>query len=143
MRALLLASVVLLSACAPAAAPRSISGAAPAASVSPAEQVVQVQLEAYNRRDLEGFLATYSPDIRIYLHPDRLLMSGLDQMRKEYGDAFTANPNGRAAITGRMVQGNYVIDHEHVTGLADGREIRAVAVYEVRDGKIRNVWFID
>jgi hypothetical protein len=143
MRALLLATAVLLSACAPSAGPTPAPGSTPAASASPAEQVVQVQLEAYNRRDLEGFLATYSPEIRIYLHPDRLLMSGLDQMRKEYGEAFAANPNGRAAITGRMVQGNYVVDHEHVTGQADGREIRAVAIYEVRDGKIRNVWFID
>jgi hypothetical protein len=143
MRALLLATAVLLSACAPSAAPAHSAEGTPAASASPAEQVVQVQLEAYNRRDLEGFLATYSPEIRIYLHPDRLLMSGLDQMRKEYGEAFAANPNGRAAITGRMVQGNHVIDHEHVTGMSDGREIRAVAIYEVRDGKIRNVWFID
>jgi hypothetical protein len=139
MRALLLASVVLLSACAPAAGPSPSAGATPA---SAAEQVVQVQLEAYNRRDLEAFLATYSPDIRIYAHPDRLLMAGLDQMRKEYGEAFTGDPNGRAAITSRIVQGNYVIDHEHVTGLSNGREIRAVAIYEVRDGKIQNVWFI-
>jgi hypothetical protein len=142
MRALLLACAVLLSACAPAAAPSPTAGGTPAASASPAEQVVQVQLEAYNRRDLEGFLATYSPEIRIYAHPDRLLMSGLDEMRKEYGEAFTRDPSGRAAITSRMVQGDFVIDHEHVTGLSDGREIRAVAVYEVRDGKIRNVWFI-
>lgn len=143
MKALLLASVVLLSGCAPSVRSTTTAGRPPGASVSAAEQVVQVQLEAYNRRDLEGFLATYSPEIRIYLHPDRLLMSGLDQMRKEYGEAFAANPNGRAAITSRMVQGNYVIDHEHVTGQAGGREIRAVAIYEVRDGKIRNVWFID
>jgi len=36
-----------------------------------------------------------------------------------------------------------VIDHEEVTGMPDGRTVRAVAIYEVRDGKIRNVWFID
>ena len=142
MRALLLASAVLLSACAPAAGPVPAARGTSAASASPAEQVVQVQLEAYNRRDLEGFLATYSPEIRIYDHPDRPLMAGLEQMRKEYGEAFARDPTGRAAITSRMVQGNYVIDHEHVTGLSDGSEIRAVAIYEVRDGKIRNVWFI-
>ena len=103
---------------------------------------MQVQLEAYNRRDLEGFLATYSPDIRIYAHPDRLMSSGLEAMREHYGEAFAANPNGRARIASRIVQGNYVIDHEHVTGLAAGNEVRVVAVYEVRDGKIQNVWFI-
>jgi hypothetical protein len=142
MRALLFAAAVLLSACAPAAGPAPAAGSTPAASASAAEQVVQVQLEAYNRRDLEGFLATYSPTIRIYAHPDRLLVSGLDEMRREYGEAFAAEPNGRARIATRMVQGNYVIDHEHVTGLSDGNEVRVVAVYEVRDGKIQNVWFL-
>ena len=33
-----------------------------------------------------------------------------------------------------------VIDHERVIGIRDG-PMEAVAVYEVRDGLIRNVWF--
>ena len=41
-----------------------------------------------------------------------------------------------------MVNGAIVIDYERLTGLSDGREDRLVfAIYEVRDGKIKNVWF--
>lgn len=142
MRTLLLAAVVLLQACAPAARQPVPAAASAAASVSAAEQVVQLQLEAYNRRDLEAFVATYGPDVRIYDHPDRLRLSGLDQLRQAYAQRFSANPALHARVTTRMVQGVYVIDHEHVTGLAGGGEIRAIAIYEVRDGLIRNVWFI-
>jgi hypothetical protein len=35
-----------------------------------------------------------------------------------------------------------VIDHEEVTGMPDGRTMRAVAIYEVRGGRIASVRFI-
>ena len=40
------------------------------------ESVVQIQLEAYNRHDMAGFVATYDPGIRIYelpMTPARIL----------------------------------------------------------------------
>lgn len=131
----------LLWACAPAVQPPSVSRST-TATPSVEEQVVQAQVEAYNRRDLEGFLATYAPDARLYTHPDQLRRSGVDQMRQAYGRLFASSPQLHARITQRIVQGNYVIDHEHVTGLPNGAENSAVAIYEVRNGKIQNVWFI-
>lgn len=113
------------------------------ALVSEAEQVVQTQLDAYNRRDLEPFLATYAPDVRIYDHPNELRLAGMEQMRERYDDRFSSSPQLHAHISKRIVQGNYVIDHEHVTGLPNGAEIHTVAIYEVRNGKIQNVWFVD
>jgi imidazolonepropionase-like amidohydrolase len=117
---------------------------APGAAASPAgpAQVVQVQLEAYNRRDLDAFVATYAPDVRMYQHPDRLVTDGLDAVRATYGKLFASAPDLEATVTSRIVQGNFVIDHEHVTGLDRDSELRAVAIYEVSDGKIRNVWFL-
>ena len=106
------------------------------------EHVVQAQLEAYNRRDVDAFVATYADDVRIWNHPDELQLSGSGALRKSYGEFFAGAPNLRATVTRRIVQGDYVIDHEHVTGLPDGGEVRAVAIYEVRDGKIQGVWFI-
>jgi hypothetical protein len=35
-----------------------------------------------------------------------------------------------------------VIDHEEVTGMPDGRAVRAVAIDEVRGGRIASVRFI-
>ena len=42
----------------------------------------------------------------------------------------------------RIVLGRFVIDQERATGLPGGRMLDAVAIYEVIDGKIANVWFI-
>lgn len=110
--------------------------------VSETEAVVQAQVEAYNRGDIEAFLASYAPEVRIYEHPDRLLMSGLDEMRERYGPMFESAPDLHAAIAGRIVEGEYVIDHEIVTGFPGRPTVRAIAIYQVREGLIRNVWFI-
>lgn len=144
MRAALLLACLLTAAC--GAGSRSGQTAVPAhgdatAQASP-EAVVQLQLEAYNAGDLDAFAATYAPDIRIYDHPDRLLMSGIDQLRERYGALFDAAPELHASIDRRIVRGMFVIDHETVTGRPDGGMIEAVAIYEVRSGRIQNVWFI-
>jgi predicted SnoaL-like aldol condensation-catalyzing enzyme len=46
-----------------------------------------------------------------------------------------------ASITNRITQGNYVIAQEVVTGSPGAKEFTAVAIYEVKDGQIVNVWF--
>lgn len=113
---------------------------APSGEPSEAERVVQKQLDAYNQRDLEGFLATYAEEVTLSNFPDELLSTGLDAMRTRYGALFDRTPDLHAEITRRIVQGDYVIDHEQVT--AQGREFSAVAIYQVKDGKIHHVWFV-
>jgi hypothetical protein len=126
---------------------QSIPPRPPAAVPSVAEQVVQTQVEAFNRRDIDAFLATYAPDLKMYLHPSqKLMMSGLDEARQTYAAQFASMakvPSIRVDIPTRIVQGNFVIDHEVFTGAPDGKELRVVAIYEVREGKIQNVWFIE
>lgn len=143
MKTFLCMTAVLLSACASSVQQSGTAGAdVDTASPSRAERVVQAQLEAYNRRDVQAFVATYAPTVRIYNHPDQLQLSGLDQLTEAYAKFFADSPDLHATVSTRIVQGNYVIDREHVTGLADGTEIRAVAIYEVRDDRIQAVWFI-
>lgn len=105
------------------------------------EKLVQRQLEAYNAQNLSAFVATYSDSIEIYRFPNRLTMQGKSSLEKAYGDLFRKYPKNYAALLGRIVQGNTVIDQEKVTGRGEG-ESRATAVYEVRNGLIRRVWFI-
>ena len=109
-------------------------------SVSEPEKIVQEQLEAYNRHDVEAFLKTYSSEIKLYEFPDKELSSGLDAMRKTYGKLFEREPDRKAKIAKRIVQGDYVIDHEEVSG--GDRKFTAVAIYRVKDGKIAAVWFV-
>jgi hypothetical protein len=104
------------------------------------EKIVQEQVDAYNRHDLEAFLKTYSPEIKLYQFPDKELSSGLERMRETYGKLFQKNPDLKVKIAGRIVQGDYVIDQEELSGVPS--PFTAVAMYRVKDGKITAVWFL-
>lgn len=123
---------------APAAPP-----AAPAAASTPTpEAIVDAQLEAYRRRDLEAFLAFYSDDAVLAKHPDQVTQVGKAQMRARYARGFR-NPNVRVEILKRITYGRFVIDHERVTAPPAKGELVAVVVYEIRDGKIVRATFLD
>ena len=110
-------------------------------SASQAERVVQEQVEAYNRHDLDAFLKCYSPEVKVNQFPDKLLYTGLGAMREKYGRLFRRAPDVKVEITKRIVKGGTVIDHE--SGSANGGQFTAVAIYRVKDGKIVAVWFIE
>jgi hypothetical protein len=105
------------------------------------EQVVQIQLEAYNHHDLELFLSVYSPYVTVYDHPCEPIMSGLDEMREHYARLFEQNPDMRAELIQRISMGPYVIDHERITGQGDRGPFETIAIYEVREGLIHQVWY--
>jgi imidazolonepropionase-like amidohydrolase len=116
----------------------------PAVLVPPrAEDIVQAQVEAYDARDLEAFLATYAPDAALFRHPSgELIAQGHDAMREIYGAMFEASPELNIHIQQRTAIGDFVIDLELVSGMRGGEPVRAVAIYEVRDGLIQRVWFL-
>lgn len=62
------------------------------------------------------------------------------QMRAEYAKVLAANPHLRYSITDRMVVGPFVVEHEHLAGMADGRSRDALNVFEVRAGRIVAEW---
>ncbi|SDS65660.1 hypothetical protein SAMN04515667_2671 [Formosa sp. Hel1_31_208] len=107
---------------------------------SDAKAIVQKQLDAYNARDIDAFMATYTKDVKLYNYPNELRTDGQEQMRKSYKEWFDAVPDLRAFIKNRIVIGNKVIDEEQVT--ANGKVINAVAIYEVENGLISKVTFI-
>lgn len=111
--------------------------------MSAPETIVQQQLEAYNARDLEAFLATYADDAELFGFPATAQTRGKDEMRKRYALRFS-DPILHAAIVNRMVMGNVVIDHERVRcTLPEGPGVmEAIAIYEVKDGKIARTTFI-
>ncbi|WP_347925269.1 nuclear transport factor 2 family protein [Pontimicrobium sp. SW4] len=108
--------------------------------MSEAEGIVQKQLDAYNNRDIDAFMATYTKDIKLYNYPNQLQTDGQEQMRKSYEQWFKQTPDLRAFIKKRIVIGNKVIDEEQVT--ANGQVFNAVAIYEVENGLIKKVTFI-
>ncbi len=107
-----------------------------------AEDVVQQQVNAYNARDIEAFLAAYSADIKIYDHPSTLRCAGLREVRQRYEPVFQANPNLHVRIVNRIALGSFVIDREEVTGLSGKQTKQAVVIYNVQNGSIQRVWLI-
>jgi imidazolonepropionase-like amidohydrolase len=103
---------------------------------------VQQQLNAYNARDLEGFLDAYADSVEIYRYPNEPSSTGIEAMRGTYAGLFDRAPNLFAHVTQRMVQGAIVIDEERVYGLSN-TPLRAIAIYHINaDGKIDRVEFI-
>jgi len=133
----------------PASVATGVPGPAPSPSQSPAgsegtrpEQVVEAQLAAYNRHDVEAFLNEYAAESVLYDFPDRVLQSGTEEIRQRYAYAFAESPESRVTVSTRIVQGDFVIEQETVTGLPAGRSLTAVVIYEIRARKIQRVWFI-
>ncbi len=106
-----------------------------------AEHVVQQQLDAYNRRSMQDYLAVFSDTVRIYRPPDpNPVMTGKDSLAEFYARERFNRENLHAELLNRMVIGNTVIDHERITGVTD-QPMEMAAVYCVKDGLIDAIWF--
>ncbi|MCF6404527.1 amidohydrolase family protein [Chitinophaga filiformis] len=104
--------------------------------------LAQEQLNAYNARNIEAFLAPYSDSIAIYDQASgKLLMQGKEQMRQRYAAMFDKAKELHCQLVNRMVMGNTVIDQERVTGVGE-KPMEAIAVYTIENGKIVKVSFI-
>jgi imidazolonepropionase-like amidohydrolase len=106
------------------------------------ELLAQQQLNAYNAGDIDAFLQPYSDTVKVFYFPDKLQYQGIDEMRNGYGSFFRDNPDIHCHLINRIVQGNIVIDQEHVTGFSDRRELHGTAIYTIENGKIVEVRFL-
>jgi hypothetical protein len=102
---------------------------------------VQAQLDAYNARDLERFIACYTPDVRIEDGAGNLMMQGHAAMRERYGPMFAQYPQLHCRLASRIRIGDYVVDEERITGRAP-EEQHAVAIYRLAGDLIAHVRFL-
>ena len=110
-------------------------------SFQSSEELAQRQLNAYNLRNIDAFLEPYSDSVRVYSFPDELIYIGKEKMRTTYSTLFNRTPDLHCQLLNRVVIGNTVVDHEHVSGFSDGGELFAIAIYKIRNGKIAEVYF--
>jgi len=105
------------------------------------EDVVQRQVDAYNARDLQRFLAEYSDDVRIFRPPSlEPAIAGKRALAEYYATQRFNRAGLHAEILHRIVLGNKVIDHERINGVRE-QPFEVAAVYEVVDGRIESAWF--
>lgn len=107
------------------------------------EVVIQRQLDAYNAKDIDAWLATYAPNAQQYEYPGKLVASGHAEIRART-TARLNEPDIHAQLLSRSVMGKVVIDHEIVTrNFPEGRgKLELVCIYIVEDGLIQNASFI-
>jgi hypothetical protein len=102
------------------------------------EQVVQNNLDFYNKRHIDGFMSYFRDDVTIVNFSDsKIIAKDSKEVRKIYDDMFKISPNLHSTIVKRIVLGNKVIDHESIIGRNGSMEIlELVLIYEVADDKI-------
>jgi hypothetical protein len=102
----------------------------------------QRQLDAYNARDLERFLAEYTDDVAIFrLSESQPFLVGKAAVSEHYRTNRFNLPALHAELVNRMVFGNKVIDQERVTGV-QAEPMQVAAIYEVTPAGIYKVWFV-
>lgn len=105
------------------------------------ENIVQKQLEAYNERDIEAFMAVIDEEVTFRdFATHKTTISGYEKCKIYYEALFKASPDLKSTIVNRTVFDNKVIDHEHITG-RNGKKVSTelVLIYEVANEKIVRV----
>lgn len=102
--------------------------------------IIQKQVEAFNNRDLEIFTSCFADDVVVKNFPNDTLYTGNSKLKTSYRTFFNKNPKTHVEVIKRIKKGNVVIDHELVN--IDGKEHHQVALYEITNGKIASMTFI-
>lgn len=107
-------------------------------------EVVQNQLDAYNAKDIEGFLKVFAEDAVAYNYGEtEPFIKGKTNFRTTYGNLFNSSPQLHSEVISRQVIGNTVIDYEYITGReGNSHPLLLVAIYVVENGKISRCDFI-
>ncbi len=104
--------------------------------------VVQRQLDAYNAKNLDAWVATYAPEAQQFEWGGKLLASGHAQIGARTALRFE-EPNLHARLLSRTVLGSVVIDHEDIRRtLPEGPgQVEVVCIYVVERGLIQSASF--
>lgn len=105
--------------------------------------IVQKQLEAYNARAIEDFMACFDSNAEIFeLGQSSPSYKGSEEIRERYQDLFLKSPNLYAHVLNRTQLGNIVIDYEQIHGRMGVTEIiEILAIYQIENNLIRRVYF--
>lgn len=105
------------------------------------EAIVQENLNFYNDRNIEGFMSSFSADIKLYsFQEEQAILSGLEAVRTFYKKLFDQSPRLYSLIVNRIVFDNKVIDYEFITGRNGATEpYEIILIYEVADSQITKI----
>ncbi|PJZ46862.1 steroid delta-isomerase [Leptospira brenneri] len=105
--------------------------------------LIDTQLKAYNNKDIDLFLKCWDTNAKIFLHPDILLAEGIEQIKERHLVRFQ-EPDLFANLISRTSFNGKIVDQEVVTrNFPEGKgTIDVLAIYEIKDVRIMNAWFL-
>lgn len=101
---------------------------------------------AYNAHDVTRMLTFCASDVRwMIVSADKLSVetSGAEKLAESMRNYFKSLPSTRSELRSVTVSGNFVTAIEQAIWESKGqsRSQCSVSVYEIREGKIQNVWY--
>ena len=125
-----------------ALAPAALRAQTPADSLS--LQVAERQIDAFNRRDLDAFMALYADDAVVMEFPSgAVIAAGKAAIRERYAGLLRTRPAEAPTVRvePRVVDGGFVLDYERWDA-PPGQRAHAIWMYEIRNGLIRRAWTV-
>lgn len=104
------------------------------------ENIVQKQVETFNKGHLDAFVSNYSENVLVQRFPNDTMYLGKTKMKANYKRYMANNPDTKVKVIKRIVLNNTVIDEELAT--VAGKSHKQVAIYEVANGRISSMTFI-
>ena len=108
------------------------------ADISP-EIVVQKLIEAFNSRDVDGFLDTFSEEAKVYGYGGLFLYEGREMLKKKFSAYFETTPDLKYIIKEKIVMDNTVHHEAFIT--ANNKTILTTYHYTVVNGKIASLTY--
>jgi hypothetical protein len=103
------------------------------------QEIVNKRMDFYNQHNFVEFIKLYSPDVKVYTYPDKLLGTGTDNITSIFKPKFIAK-SIKVEIVSQMYNGSHVINHEIVS--ENGIKTKYISIYEVEGGLIKSVRFV-
>ena len=107
------------------------------------EVVVQRFVDAANARNINAMVALVAQDAIFARFPSgQIIAQNRDGIREHYSRQLQSlPPDFRVTVQPRIVEGQFVIDQEHFTGIPG--QNRATWMYLVGNGLIRRAWVLE
>ena len=111
------------------------------------EQVVRDYAATWNSNDPAGFFALQASDIHKFALDAttaefKLTTSGLEVVKQKYAPLFAKPSRVHVEIASLTTLGEIVVMRDHVTNDAEKYVSNEMTMYQVRDGRIINIWYL-
>lgn len=102
------------------------------------ENIIDIQMLAFNNRDITSMMSLYTDDTKIYNFPDNtLVINGKKECEEMFIKLFELSPNLNAEIIKTIFFDNKAILHEYVYGRNGSDEkTEQVVIFEIKNEKI-------